>query len=73
MSARDLTAEQRAIARALRRHSAPPALIGEIAQVLGPHDPAAFRSAASNWHPWFENSPVGRGARRRWIETGKLG
>jgi len=73
MSARDLTVEERAIARALRRHSAHPALIGEIAQVLGPGDPAAFRSAASNWHPWFEDSPAGREARGRWIEGGKLG
>jgi len=73
VSARDLTAKERGIARALRQHSAHPALIGEIARVLDPADPAAFRSAASNWHPWFEDSPAGREARRRWIERGKLG
>jgi hypothetical protein len=73
VSARHLTAEERRIACALRRHSAHPTLIGEIAQVLGPDDPAAFRSAASNWHPWFEDSPAGRDARWRWIEGGQLG
>jgi hypothetical protein len=66
VSARDLTADA-------HRHSAHPALIGEIARVLGPVDPAGFRSAASNWHPWFDDSPAGREARRRWIDAGTLG
>jgi len=73
VSVRGLTAKERGIARALRRHSAHPALIGQIARVLDPGDPVAFRSAAASWHPWFEDSPAGREARRRWIEAGQLG
>jgi hypothetical protein len=73
VSVHDLTAAERRIALALLRHSAHPALIDDLARILAPADPAAFRSVASSWHPWFENSPAGSQAYRRWIESGQLG